>query len=378
MFRKYFFISILFLFCSANSLLAQNCTAAPADCPDNGHDAWGTADDSVSRLGNPVLPLEIRMENQLRTFASNVISRIAQKQGWTWTELLEYASSGERMPDGDALVPYPLRSPHWCQFTFQCIVSRDSLRAWNDWQAEFGQRRLHVNKDYASSIMADQDKYKANLDSATYYGQLKAKYMEDHMAEYQQALQNSNAAGIKAFEKGMASYDQRINAFTEKGSNRQQAQQAEKADGVMEKERRLMTLRFRDATVLVVQVGFNMENSGNTEGLIITSTNTKPGFTLSDSYYNKDANPFESVESWTRSNNLALVLIGPWNLKPDQWGKYLPAFRLDKKNTDALTPKRIKSDQVQVIDFKLSGNKSAIQHFLIDLSSDELNRLIVK
>jgi len=40
-----------------------------------------------------------------------------------------------------------------------------------------------------------------------------------------------------------------------------------------------------------------------------------------------------------RCRDLALILYGPWNLKPDQYKRYRASYVMDKKNTVKVTPK---------------------------------------
>jgi hypothetical protein len=373
--RKIFFVGFVLLFICTVQILAQTCAEFPADCPDNGHENWGTRDDSISRLNNPVLPQEIVMENRLRNHTSDVIKKIAQKKGWAWNEISESSSSGQSKSDG-TIIPYDYRAPHWCSFTFQCIVNKDSLQAWKGWLEEFSQRKLNESKVYASSTASDEGILTSYMDSANYYGQLKSKYMTDHMQEYQQALANNNTSAIKAFEKAMSGYDQKINSFVAKASNTQKKQDSKMPDGNM--ERREGTIQFRDGSLLQIEIGYNMENAATVGTLEHHESNGLPGVALINHYRNKEPDLQDALNRWSHSRNLTLMLIGNWSLIPDHYGTYKPAYLNDKKNTDNITSKKIKSDQVQTICIHLSGNNQAIHQFLSAFSAMDLTSLIVK
>jgi hypothetical protein len=155
--------SLTFAFtCTLNRTFAQ-CSLIPADCPVNGADQYGSADDSTSRMGNPVLPQEITMENRLRRWTTDLIGRIASKEHWRFVELSEDASSGARAADGSVL-SYPLRPPHWIELRYQVIVSDDSLAAWLNWAQTFGQRRLDAMTAYAKNQVSPGAAEKADKD----------------------------------------------------------------------------------------------------------------------------------------------------------------------------------------------------------------------
>ncbi|HTR31298.1 MAG TPA: hypothetical protein VMH27_18630 [Puia sp.] len=154
---------ILLLTCLAGSpfYLAAQCASRPADCPVAGADQYGTADDSTSRLGNPVLPREITMENNLRSWANRVLDRITASEHWKYAELSEDVSSGDRAEDGSVLA-YPLRPPHWMEIHYQIVVNDDSLAAWLNWEETFGQRRLDATMAYSKGQVAPDAAVKAD------------------------------------------------------------------------------------------------------------------------------------------------------------------------------------------------------------------------
>ena len=86
----------LWLTTAACTSMAQSCSYFPADCPTQDPTVLGTPDDSLSRMGNPLLPREITMENRLRTLCTHLMQQIADKEGWDMVELDDAASAGAR------------------------------------------------------------------------------------------------------------------------------------------------------------------------------------------------------------------------------------------------------------------------------------------
>lgn len=158
---KLLLLLILILLVGTQLRSFAQCAYAPADCPESTD--YGSADDSTNRMGNPVLPLEITMENRLRNWTAALIDRIASKEHWRYIELTESSSAGARAADGSVL-GYPLRPPHWMQIQYQLIVSEDSLSAWQTWLQTFARRRLDATMAYAKQQAGQAAATKANDD----------------------------------------------------------------------------------------------------------------------------------------------------------------------------------------------------------------------
>jgi hypothetical protein len=362
---------------------AQACKASPAICPTNGWEEWGTPDDSVSHLGNPVLPQEIGMENRLRKFTTRIMESIAAKEGWEVTQVEDGGSSGHRAADGSVLA-YNLRPPHWYAFTYQFIVNQDSMAAWRNWLVDFGQRRMNTVNENANRQMSVQDKVQACMDSANYYGDLKGKYMTAHIEEYQKALMAGNKTVTNNYDKEVAKFDKKMNYFTDMAGAIQKNPGSEEKEKNYDAEGKILNQKYWDGSVLIVQIAFNQElaKTGGSSGAGIgtpqaTAIGSNAGFTLAKWYSNIEPDNF-STDLYPRSKNMLLLLMGPWVAKADSYGDFRPAFYVDKTAIDGSTNKKIKSDQVQTIDFHLSGNGKAIRRFLGDMPAGDFNKIIVK
>ena len=352
-----------------NSSSAQSCSRAPADCPVNGADGYGTEDDSISRLANPIIPQEITMENRLRRWMAAHLENIAKSQGWQLAQISEGGSSGFRAPD-ESVLRYPLRPPHWFIYTWQFIVDNDSLKAWHDWLVDFGQQRMDKLNQNAAIQTSAYDKLKPYRDSAEHYMNLMGQYMQDHIAQYQKDLTAGNKTGTNSYEKAVAAYQKKSDYFTQKAGDMANDPGAAKEDADAETFRKKQNVHFRDATVLDVQFEFNTDFA-KTAG---AATGFAPGAPIW--FSNPDPDPI-AIDFFARSRTNVLLLIGDWNSKPANGG-YRSAFYSQKTSTDKTTPKQIKCDQVQTIDVHLSGNPQAIRKFLSVLPRGELNALIIR
>jgi hypothetical protein len=378
-----FLLTVAAIGCMSEGVRAQACKASPAICPPNGWENWGNPEDSADRLGNPVLPREIAMENRLRLFTTRIMERIAAKEGWEVTQVEDGGSTGYRAAD-ESVLTYNLRPPHWHMLTYQFIVNQDSMNAWRSWLVDFGQRRMNTVNENASQQMSVQDKVQACMDSANYYGDLKGKYMTAHFEAYQKALMAGNKAAISSYEKDVARYDKKINEFTDKAGALQNNPGSVEKDKNYDTEAKALNQKYWDGCVLIVQVWFNNElaKTGGASGAGIgtptaTTTGSNAGFTLAKWYSNVDPDNF-SIDLYPRSKNMLLLLMGPWLTKADSYGDFRPSFFLDKTAMDRSTNKKIKSDQVQTIDFHVSGNLRSIRRFLADMPVGEFNGLIMK
>jgi hypothetical protein len=292
------------------------CPYWPADCPGTDYTHLDPVQDSLDKLGNPLVPEEVAMEHRLRELTTTLVGRIAEKEHWEAVELNEGGASGYRdLPPNDTPLNYALRPPHWFGISFQVIVNKDSLEAWSSWLKDLSERRLAQVNKYSDLMVAGQDKYKAYIN----------------------------------------------------------------ADSKIEEEKRSRGLSFRESSLLLVEFEFNIENA-NVEGGRATGiggqAGSSPGFTMLRWYSYPEPDMQDAVHSYTHSRNVVLALNGGWNLRPDANGFYLPAFRVDRKNTDHTTIKNSKCDQVQASALYLSGNKPAMGKFLADLPVGELNAVI--
>ena len=359
---------------------AQSCKYLPADCPVGGVEDFGTPDDSTSRLGNPVLPREITMENGLRRWTAALVNRIAESHGWQVYQVSEEASSGFSTDKG-VIIAYPFRPPHWYYVTWEFIVNNDSLQAWRAWLTDFAQKRLDALNQNAAAQTAAYDRAKPYRDSAEHYSLLMGQYAQDHMAQYQKDLVGGNKTGISSYEKAVAAYQKKSDYFSQKAAAIQNNDAAETSGADADALRKRQTLHFRDASLLIVEFGFNMDyaKTAGTPSSAPGATAAAPASTHDSPIFFTNPDPDAgSIDAFARSHTSVLLLQGEWPAKPDRYGGYRPVFETIKTSTDVTTPKRIRSDQVQTIDCHISGNPQAIRQFLAALPQQEMKAMIAK
>lgn len=294
------------------------CDFRPAECPVPGADQYGSSDDSISRLGNPVLPREITMENRLRRWTADLMDRMTKKEHWRYTELSEDVSSGARADD-ESVLAYPLRPPHWMVIHYEVIINDDSLAAWMNWLTTFAQRRLDATMEYAK----------------------------------QQTSGAATSASMAANSKA-----------------------AEKQDKDFEDERRRMAIHYHDASLIFVEFEFNIDYVKFFGAP--PATLAPPAMSGTATVWFNNPNPvFNGVELSERCHSSAVLFAGDFKRLPDGQS-YQPVWRANKAATNFSTPKTIKSDQIQSVDCHFSGNMPAIRKALADLPPQELSALIAR
>jgi len=368
---------VLFLALSAlptlSPLHAQPCPQFPATCPDLRDDP-GSADDSVSRLNNPVLPCEIAMENRLRHWAGALVNDIARKEGWDVAEIYEALSSGYRDDDYSVLV-YDKRPAHWSRMVWQFVVDRDSLRAWRRWLEDFGQRRLDQTHQYTARLNDRQGAIQAYMDSAGYWGGQMSKYMNDHIAQYQKDLVAGNKAGISAYEKGMAVYRNKQNNFINKAADLQKDPQAGKDNTNADAESNANSLRFSDASTVIIEFDFNGDLAETGGSKRVAPSGSSPAVRW---YSIPEPDLLNNVNYYTHSHNMALWMIGGWNPQANQFGGYAASWAADRTNRKGVTIKKIKCDKLQNFYVRVSGNAAAMRRILADLPAVDMEKMVTR
>src|SRR6185312_3209661 len=270
------------------------CALTPAECPADPRYPYGSAEDSARRMGNPLLPREITMENRCRLAATEIMDQIASKEHWSYIELSEENGIGYNLANG-SILKYPLRPPHWFTIHYQVVINEDSLHAWRSWLQDFAQRRMEA----MTAAM------KGNIDEKT----------------------------------------------------------ANKQGEDFDKESQRMTFRYREGSIMIVEIEFNSDFAR----VVGKPAGTAPVTPVSGQIlWLNNADPTLTITDYPgRSHHNAILLIGNWRRQPS--GDYRPTWYFDKKATDEVSEKQIKSDQLQSIDVRLSGNPAAMKKWLADI-----------
>jgi hypothetical protein len=78
--KKWIFLTGVFFW--ALFAAAQACLNSPVECPVQYYLTVDHIEDSLSRLGNPVVPQELSMEYRLRAFTKDLVFRLAEREHW--------------------------------------------------------------------------------------------------------------------------------------------------------------------------------------------------------------------------------------------------------------------------------------------------------
>lgn len=355
------------------SLDAQPCPQFPAACPELRADP-GSAEDSISRLDNPVLPCEVAMENRLRHWTAALVHDIARKEGWEVTEIYEALGDGYRDNDYSVLV-YDKRPAHWSRMVWQFVVNKDSLQAWRHWLEDYGQRRLDQTHRYTARLTDKQGAIQAYMDSANYWGGLMSKYMTDHITQYQKDLTTGNKSGISAYEKGVDAYRKKQDYFINKAADLQKDPQADKENTDADQESTAQKLRFSEASTVIIEFDFNGDLAETGGSKRAAPSGSPPAVRW---YYIPEPDLLTRVNYYEHSHNMALWTIGPWNPQPNQFGGYAASWAADRTNRKGVTIKKIKCDKLQNFYVRVSGNAAAMRRILADLPAGEMERLLTR
>jgi len=376
---KAFPVLLLLLCVITKAVHSQECTYFPADCPQTGD--IEAAQDSDACINNLVVAEEIMMQNDLRRVFTSMMNEIARNRNWDVYEYTE--ESGGGVGSNGKATPYPLRRPYQYLISFNFIVNKDSLEAWQNWYSnDLKNASEKVADSYKQSASnASEDKSTQEyFDSAMYYSNLKAKYMSDHAAEYQKAILGGDTKAQKRYEDESKKYDERINAFINRKNDKTEATfSASKSQySNLETYQHKNTIAFRNGSTIRVTLNVNdyiaTANDGDKKVVKQLGTPTTIGLLL----HNDSPNEHEVFGQYLRSTDIALLLFGKWLPKPDESHNYHSGYFADKKNMDAVTVKEIPCDRVQTIVLHIEGSQKYVNQFLQLLDMQKLNSLVVK
>ncbi|HEY2722277.1 MAG TPA: hypothetical protein VGI82_11160 [Chitinophagaceae bacterium] len=371
---------LLSLFLTANLMMNAQCSYFPADCPESGD--IEAAQDSNACINNLIVSQEITMQNDLRSQFISMMDEIAKNKGWEVYEYTESAGSG--VGANGVPTPFSLRHPHQFTISFDFVVNKDSLEAWHNWYyndlQNASNKVVDSYKQSGANLSQDQGRQKY-IDSATYYSNLKAKYMTDHISEYQKALLSGDSKGQKKYEAETKKFDDKINFFINKTTDKtaQGFSDSESQFNDLDAYKRKNTIAFRNGSVIRASLNVNEYTATADDGeKKVVKQIPLTGATLGILIHNQSPNEHEIFGQYYRSPDVALFLFGKWSSSKDQYHDYHSVYSLDKKNTDAVTVKKIPCDKVQTIVLHVEGSQKYMNRFLQSFDAQKLDRLIVK
>ncbi|HVM88879.1 MAG TPA: hypothetical protein VMT76_11890 [Puia sp.] len=323
--------------------------------------------DSSACISNLVSPREFSMMNKVRAQAEAIFKKFMDNDGWELNELYEeYDGKSYRAGNPPPGNTWP---PHYFLMAYQLMVNSDSLKAWEAWNAEYGQKKIdeiHAMARAASDHEADINRYK---DSAQHYMDEMTKYMSAHLP----GLASANEKEKDAYGRQISFYQKEIDRFSAKQNFYNGSDSSEAKD---EQQRKLSDIRFHDACLLEITIAVNAYHI-NPEGKFISEEHV-PDIFLVRNYFNDEPDLLNKFDFYRRSKNFSLLLFGNWQRSPGNKQLYTATFALNKANTDHVSVKRIMSYEVQDIAIYLSGNKKAIHQFLKEADWNLLTQLVIK
>jgi hypothetical protein len=374
-----FILSVVIRF----TIQAQPCQQYPADCPDLG--SIEAASDKQGCLNNLMIIEEINLQDKLRELIIAMMQQVAKSNNWQVYEYSETSGDGIAISGTSNPLPYQFRGPHAYIMSFIFIVNEDSLAAWRYWKNnELAASAESVVQSYnqAAFNQPDNNESEKHFDSANYYAIQMTEFMNKHTSDHQSDLLSNNQKSLKAYDDQINGFTEKINHFIAK-SNRQREKQFSNADTQREtmlQTKHIKTIAFRNASMIRVKIIINQGLAGPTSSndFKITNKLLLPGSALAISIHNNqpDEGEIYDLDQFTRSPDLAFILFGKWQPKPDAYNLYHAMYTLDKKNTDGESVKKVPCDKVQTIVLHVEGSTNYTHQFLQTLDIHRLNILV--
>ncbi len=141
--------------------------------------------------------------------------------------------------------------------------------------------------------------------------------------------------------------------------------------------------RFRNASMIRVKIEINPADASAstiTDDLRRTRALNFPHAVVAFESHNEktDERAIFDLNQFNRCNDLAFLLFGNWNLKPDEYQIYRPSYDTRMKNAMPVAPKTIGCDKVQAIAMHVEGSPVYISQFLQSLEAEKIDNIIFK
>jgi hypothetical protein len=188
-----------------------------------------------------------------------------------------------------------------------------------------------------------------------------------------------NPDSLRAWQEWQKEFTLQIAAEAEKIS---QSNNDYTAISKLQDSQKRITERFRNATMIRVKYVMNSAD-GATLSTIQDNMHHSGSLNVAHSVLAIQAHNSKTDErggfelnQFTRTDDLVFLLFGNWNLKPNAYQYFYPAYKADKKNVDLVTPKNITSDKIRTIEMHVEGSPTYINQFLQSLETEKLNQVI--
>jgi len=357
--RKFLAFALLSFF-MGTSYAQQRCELWPADCPEK--EAIEISQSISRRLDAGLLQTEIAIQDKVRNAITKQFQQTATALHWQLTQLEDVTGLNGMQK---AETPVSLRSPRGMDLFFQFIVSEDSLQSWRDWKLSDIEKRKTVGAAATQSYgdVLNSPLYKSYIDSANHYQQLYTDYLEKH--------QNEGAALFT--NKIVEEYSKKMNAYTDKAVALQNQNISGNGWKSLEDEGKKINYRFRNATVVYVNVTQNYDVAEIHDDANKVSAYSFPNAIIAKQVVIKEDETgyYHEFGKW---NYMIILLFGNWSNKIVN-GCYQAGFAASGQNNDR-TVKKVTSDKVQTISVSVFGNQHNVEKFVQALHTANLNQLV--
>ncbi|MDP9041236.1 MAG: hypothetical protein M3N30_04590 [Bacteroidota bacterium] len=151
----------------------------------------------------------------------------------------------------------------------------------------------------------------------------------------------------------------------------------------MQEAKKISDERFRNASMIRVKIEVNPADaaaSSITDDLHRTRVLNIPHAAVAFESHNAktDERAIFDLNQLNRCTDLAFLLFGNWNVKPDEYQIYRPSYNRRIKNALPATTKTIGCDKVQAIAMHVEGAPVYINQFLQSLDAEKIENTIWK
>ncbi|OQY95826.1 MAG: hypothetical protein B6D37_05040 [Sphingobacteriales bacterium UTBCD1] len=388
------FLLFLTVKCIAQDL---PCTYFPAPCPNETD--LSRANDWTDRMkDNIALEQELKFEKKMSQETNRILQSMAKLNNWQLYEVSESAYDGPPFIfisyDDWEKTPYEKRPPRSYNITYLIVVNNDSLIAWRNWFADFKIKMQNGADDYINQMKSvDQNPLlKTYSDSANYYAQQMANYIQNHQQQYMQDLQADNKKGIQNYESGLKKIQNKQDLYIKKSNDLQEKLSADPGQSIknLQTEQANQIAAFAGSSLVLVRFLINpyIVKSGLEDGdqhsLLPQYSFKVPGASYAGLLINKtlpDLNSYKlnSDEVFNNPASIATIMFGSFQPK-DGYNNYRPSFEKSFNNKIAVigSARQLKCDVLQNLAVQLEGRPDKINAVISKINWSEINSMIGK
>jgi hypothetical protein len=222
-----------------------------------------------------------------------------------------------------------------------------------------------MNAGQSYNDVVNSQQFKNYMDSSNYYQKLYLGYMDKHKND-----------GASLFtDKTAEKYSKKMNEFSDKAVAMQTQNIQQNGWKDLEKEGKLITHRFRNATIVYVHVAANAYDGEihNDDNICFDYPATGARIAKQLKIKEDETGYYHEFGKW---DDMIMLLLGNW-LNKIVNGSYQAGFTGNTQG-DERSPKKVTSDKFQNMCVQIMGNKNNIEKMARSLDLQTLNNAIYK